>query len=142
MPKGQLIINNHDAYTDYGISLEEAAMSSLLTPPPMKARVESRYRKKHGKTTINKTPRYDDRDLTLAIHINARTQKQFLEYYYKFCTEILATGHLDIKTSFEPDVVYKCDYISCNQFAEFNMEYAAFTLKLNEPNPADRSEEE
>ena len=141
MPKGALIINEHDAYTDYGISLEDSAMSSIMTPPPMKAVIESKYRKSHGKVTVNKTPRYDERDVTLAMHINARTKDEFFSKYSKFCDEILSTGRLMIKTKYQPDVLYRFNYVSCTQFSEFNLEYAAFSLKLNEPDPTNRAVE-
>lgn len=141
MAKGTLTINGHDAYTDYGISLEQSAMSAILTPPPMKAVIESKYRKRHGKNVVNKTPRYDERDVTLAIHINARTKDEFFSKYAKFCDEILSTGELKIKTSYQPDVLYRFNYVSCTQFSEFNLEYAAFSLKLNEPDPSNRAVE-
>ena len=37
--------------------------------------------------------------------------------------------------------IYKTIYLSCNQFTQFMRGIASFSLKLNEPNPKDRSED-
>lgn len=149
MPIGELFINKVDAFTTepasqgqaygWGMSMEETALSALMTPAPMKALVENKYRSLHGKEVINNVPRYDERELTLAVHINAKTREQFLSRYQRFCDEVLATGSVVIRTKYQPNVYYKCNYISCTQFSEFNTTYAAFSLKLNEPNPNDRT---
>ena len=138
MPKGELKINYKDAYEEYGISLEQTGLSALMAPPPMKTLIESKYRKLHGKRVINKTPRYDARDLTLPIHLTARNKTDFFRKWAKFCNEVLATGYLEIITKYQPTIAYKCYYISCTQFSEFIGEYAVFSLKLNEPDPTDR----
>lgn len=36
MAAGELYINNKDAYTTWGISMDTSSLSSLMTPPPMK----------------------------------------------------------------------------------------------------------
>ena len=136
---GELFINQRDAYMEYGISMEQTALSALMAPPPMKAVIESRYRTLHGKKVVNNAPRYDSRDLTLAIHITARNREQFFQRYSKFCQNVLANGYLEISTKYQPNVVYKCLYVSCQQFSEFMTKYAVFSLKLNEPDPTDRT---
>lgn len=138
MPKGELFINGVDAYESYKMSLEESGLSALMTPPPTKSRIESKYRKRHGRTTSQKNIRFDSRDLTLPVHIHGKDKTEFFANYIKFCKE-LEKGRLVIRTKYLNDV-YRCDYISCQQFSEFIGEYAAFTLKLNEPDPTDRGE--
>ena len=136
---GELFINQRDAYMEYGISMEQTALSALMSPPPMKSAIESRYRTIHGKKVVNNNPRYDARDLTLAIHITARNKEQFFQRYNKFCQNVLARGELQISTKYQPNVVYKCLYVSCQQFSEFMARYAVFSLKLTEPDPSDRT---
>ena len=58
---GDVTINNADAFERYGINLEDGALSTLMTPPPMKEFIESKSRMKHGKTVIAKAPKYDAR---------------------------------------------------------------------------------
>lgn len=137
--QGELIINGHDVYTDYGISMTQHGLSALMTPAPMKSFIESKSRQQHGKRFVNKDPRKDSRELTLPIHLTARNRSQFFDRYSRFCEEILATGYLEIRTMYQPTVLYRCLYTSCSQFTEFITEYASFSLKLTEPDPTNRA---
>lgn len=136
--KGDLFINGYDAYARYGVSLEQGGLTALMTPAPMKDLIESRRRREHGKRVVNDTPRYDDRDITLPLHLTARDTEDFLRKYSLFCSEVLAKGRMEISTRYESGVVYRCDYVNCTQFSEFRTVYAAFSLRLNEPDPTNR----
>lgn len=137
--KGDLYINGKDAYDTWGISLTDGAISALMTPAPQKSIIENKSRNEHGKRVLNSNPKVDERDINLQIHLTASTKEDFFAKYESFCNE-LATGSLKIKTKYQPSVIYKTNYLSCNQFSEFMFGIAKFTLKLNEPNPMDRSE--
>jgi hypothetical protein len=144
MPTGELFIkdkngNWKDAYTNWGLSLTDGALSALMTPPPIKALIESTYRKKAGKVVIMKDVKPADRDLTLPVHFTAKTKADFYSRYSAFC-EILQTGKLEIKTSHQPTIVYRFIYVSCQQFSQFVERIAKFVLKLNEPDPTNRGE--
>lgn len=136
--KGQLFINNKDAYTTWGISMDTSSLSSLMTPAPNKEFIENSSRLEHGKRVISSNPKVDARDVTLTINLTAKNEQQFFDRYLSFCSE-LETGVLNIKTSFQPNVVYKMIYLSCSQFTQFMRGIASFSLKLNEPNPKDRN---
>ena len=138
MPTGELFINGIDAYTEYGISMESSALSVLMTPPPNKEYMENKSRQEHGKRVVNSNPKVEERDLSLAIHLKARSKDDFIEKYSKFC-DVLAGGELDIRTKYEPHKVYRTYYVNCTQFTEYRMGLAKFTLKLNEPNPMNRN---
>lgn len=152
MPKGQLIINKKDAYTEWGLSMDSSALSALLTPAPIKSLIENNSRIEHGKeviTDITKTDskgtkttekaiKVDSRDLTLTFNLTAPDETTFFSRYASFCKE-LSKGTLDISTSFQTDVVYHCIYQSCQQFSEFLRGIGKFTLRLTEPNPSNRS---
>lgn len=151
MPKGQLTINKKDAYTEWGISMDGSALSTLMTPAPIKSLIENDSRLEHGKEmitsiakkygdtvkTTESTVKIDSRDLTLSFNITAKSETQFLERYSSFCKE-LETGLLDISTSFQSGVIYHTIYQSCQQFSEFRLGIGKFTLKLTEPNPKNR----
>lgn len=142
MPKGELFIKNKsgnyvDAYTTWGLSLTDGALSALMTPPPIKELIESTYRKKAGKVVIMKDVVPSDRDLTLQVHITAPDKTTFFSRYQAFC-EILAKGRLELYTSHQPNVYYRFIYVSCQQFTQFVERIAKFTLKLNEPDPTNR----
>lgn len=142
MLKGQLTINGKDAYTEWGIFLEDTALSALMTPAPLKEFISNNYRAQNGKKVIKSNPRLDERDITLPFALTAKTEAEFLTKYEKFCDEVLATGSLIIHTSFQPDVYYRCTYNSCTQFSQYMRQLAKFSLKLNEPDPTNRAAED
>ena len=135
---GELFINNKDAYTTWGISMESTSLSALMTPAPMKEFVENSSRLEHGKRVITSDPKVDERNITLEIHLTARDKDSFFSKYLSFCDE-LSTGVLNIRTKYQPNVVYKTVYLSCSQFSQFMQGIAKFSLRLCEPNPKDRS---
>lgn len=138
---GELFINHKDAYKEYGMSLTDGSLSALMTPPPIKALIESTYRLKPGKIVIPKNVVFDSRDLTLEVHFTGKDRDTFYENYKKFC-KVLEGGVLLINTKYQPDVYYRCIYVSCTQFRQFVESLAKFQLKLNEPDPTNRGEED
>lgn len=141
MVRQQLYINGKNAYTTWGIFLEDGALSALMTPPPSKAFISNTYRSKDGKRIVRNNPRVDERDITLPFCMTAATEEAFLSNYASFCEE-LATGWLIINTHFQPDVYYRCSFTSCTQFSQFARQIAKFSLKLNEPDPTNRAKTE
>lgn len=138
MPKGELYINGKDAYTTWGMSMDNTSLSSLMTPPPMKDYIENKSRIENGKSVITTSTKIDERSLTLVVNISAKNESEFFNRYLSFCEE-LEKGALNIETKYQSGVVYKTIYISCNQFTQLLRGIAKFSLKLVEPNPKDRS---
>lgn len=137
--KDELFINGKDAYLTWGISMDDTSLSELMTPAANKAFIENESRLQHGKQVIMANPKLDQRNLTLQINLTARTEEQFFTRYSSFCN-VLATGVLQLRTKYQPGVVYKTIYLSCGQFSQFMRGIRKFSLKLNEPNPNDRTE--
>lgn len=135
---GDLTINGYDAYTRWGISLSDGAISALMTPAPMKERLSNDVRVEHGSRSSNRLPKLASRDVTLEMHLTAGSMSEFFTRYESFCTE-LASGQLNIRTKYQPAVTYRMLYASCNQFTAFVNGLAKFSLKLTEPNPANRN---
>lgn len=140
MLNGQLYINGKDAYLTWGIFLDETALSALMTPAPNKEFISNKYRSKDGKSVIKHNPRLDEREITLPFNMTAKDTDTFMTNYARFCEEVLAKGELVIHTRFQPNVWYRCIYLSCTLFSQFIREMAKFSLKLNEPDPSDRGE--
>ena len=136
---GDVTINNADAYERYGINLEDGALSTLMTPAPMKEFIESKSRVRHGKNIITKAPKYDAREITLPFHLIAKSKTEFFTKYQLFCDEVLSNGKFELKTKYQPNVVYRLVYLSCTQFRQFVRELAVFSLKVSEPDPTDRA---
>lgn len=135
---GELFINNKDAFTTWGIGLEDGALSALMTPSPMKDYIENSSRLEHGTRVITSNAKMDERSITLQIHLTAKDENTFLTNYASFCEE-LKGAVLNIRTKYQPTVMYKTIYVSCSQFSQFMRGLAKFSLRLREPNPADRS---
>ena len=133
---GDVTINNADAFERYGINLEDGALSTLMTPAPMKEFIESKCRVMHGKKIITKEPKYDAREITLPFHLIAKSK--LLLNHKLFSDEVLDTGKFELKTKYQPNVVYRLVYLSCTQFRQFIREMATFALKVSEPDPTDR----
>lgn len=138
--KGELFINGKDAYAEWGVSMDTASLSALMTPAGNKDLPENKSRLEHGKRVITDASlvRVDERQLTLTINLTAKNEVDFFIRYNSFCNE-LATGKLNIRTKYQPEVVYRTIYKSCNQFSQFMRGIAHFSLRLEEPNPTDRN---
>lgn len=135
---GELKINGRDAATAWGAFMSDGSLSALMTPAPIKEYVSNSSRLEDGRRVIPEGTKVESRDLTLTIHIKASNRDQFFARYLAFVEE-LHKGVIVIETKYQPDVRYKCLYVSCSQFAQYNGRLGKFTLKLNEPNPKDRS---
>lgn len=136
--KGELYINGKDAYETWGMSLSDTSLSALLTPPPNKDYIESKSRLENGKSVILDNVKVDERDVTLQVHFTAKSEAQFFDRYSSFCEE-LKGGKLELRTSYQPTVIYRFVYVSCQQFSQFMRGIAKFSLRLNEPNPENRA---
>ena len=153
MPKGELYIKTRlttspqgsadsnatdgwvDAYDTWGVSLEDGALSRLMTPAPMKDPVTNKNVISHGVSIVQSTFYYDVRSVSLEMHITAPDKAAFMARYKRFCVDVLAPGILHIKTKYDPDTVYNFRYVDCTQFSQFRLEMAKFTLSLEEPRP-------
>lgn len=138
--KGELFINGKDAYLEWGVSMDTSSLSALMTPAPNKGLPENKSRLEHGKKVIIDASlnKIDERQFTLTINLTARNEADFFDRYNSFCQE-LHKGKLDINTKYQPGVIYRTIYKSCNQFSQFMRGIAHFSLRLEEPNPKDRT---
>lgn len=137
----EMTINGVDA-TIYGLVLDESALAVLMTPAGHKEDVSNDSRIEHGVRVLRKSElaRQDKRNLSLKIGIVAQSTSDFYTKYEKFCNDVLATGEVDIKTAYQPSVIYRCRYRSCETLTYYNGKVGKFTLKLVEPDPTDRGE--
>lgn len=133
-------INGKDAKNVWGIVANTKLTDALLLPPSAKAPIQSESRLEHGVRTIipNGSVKLDKREISLEIGISAPDRETFLARYDSFMAEILV-GWLNIKTSLIPGKTFKCRYVSCQQFTNYNGRVAKFILKLEEPNPNNRT---
>lgn len=135
---GELFINGKDAYTEWGISMDDTSLSALMTPAPNKGFIENKSRLEHGKRVIASNPKKEERNLTFQLNLTAPDKDAFFARYDSFCKE-LDSGILEIRTKYQPSIVYRTEYLSCQQFSQFMQGIGKFVLKLNEPNPMNRN---
>lgn len=135
-------INGKDAKKTWGIVFDSSSISALMTPAPMKEYIENSSRLNHGKKLIinSELAKLESRSITLTFALYANSENDFFSRYNSFCTEIQSTGKVDIKLSILSGVVYKCVYKSCSQFTQYNNKLAKFSMKIEEYNPAERTE--
>lgn len=139
--RGECYINNKDAHDEWGLIFGETSLTALLTPAPVKGYIQNKSALIHGKQVLSgeeNPPKIDERDLQLVFAIKAKNLTEFMSRYISFVSE-LEKGIIDLRTKYQPGVVYHLLYMSCQQFTQFNGRLAKFVLKLNEPNPKNRT---
>lgn len=119
-----------------GIFLDESSVGQLMTPPPMKDRVQSSSRLEHGVRVVTDDTAYMNyRDFSLNLGVYGSNQSEFFANYGALCAE-LKTGNVDISVLGN---TYHCIYLSCQQFSQFMRGIGKFVLRLREYNPNNRS---
>lgn len=135
---GNFTINGKDAYATWGMRLADGAMNVLLQPAEAKDLITNESRILSGKQVVNRTNVLKDRSFALPINVYASGYKQFYERIEAFVNELLS-GTATMTVSYLPGVKYKVNYISFNPLSQLRGELGKIIVKLNEPNPADRS---
>ena len=140
MPTGELKINGYDAFTRWGVSFDKPSLSALMAPAPLKDMIENRSRLEDGVRRIRTGRKVDERTLRLGMNMWATTDSAFRSRYNAFVSEVLNGGTMDIEVSHVPGTVYRCDYISCQQFGVYRNQLAKFVLTVVESDPTNRDE--
>lgn len=136
---GELYINDLDAFGNWGVFFNDKSISALIEPEPLKDPVSNKSTTQDGKQVRKEpAPKVDERDLSLTVQIYAKDRADLFAKLKAFKAE-LKKRRMVIRTKYEPDVYYRCDYKNCSQYKSFHRRLATFSLKLNEPNPANRA---
>ena len=141
MRQPDLTINSLNARAKWGIIPNTKLLAALLAPASAKDPIQSESRLEHGTRTIIPpgSVKLAKRDITLEVGMTAPNLTEFYNRYKSFIEE-LTSGWLRIATPrFLPGVVFNCRYVSCTQFTNYNGRSAKFILKLEEPNPSNRT---
>lgn len=137
MRTGELFINNADAYTNYGAWVE--SVSPFRQFAAMKEYTTNKSPLRDGKEVDPTPPKVDERDITLTLYVEGKTEA-IMESRLDALETVLQSGLLEIRIPRHNKKIYRVNYISCTQFADYNGRLAKFILKFNEPNPNDRGE--
>ena len=93
----------------------------------------------HGKRVIFNNPKKDERELTLVFILMGDSQKDYIDKYKAFITEISA-GDIAIKVPALGEEVYHVYYLRSTTFAwNIDRTFSKIALKVCEPNPFNRT---
>lgn len=84
---GELLINNKDAYTTWGITLEEGSFAKLLKPAEVKDYATNNIRSQPGQQVFVKNIQPKERDFFLVFWITSNSNERYLELYRSFLRE-------------------------------------------------------
>lgn len=140
MSTPEITINSIDVRKEFGVVFGTDLTDALLMPPAVKDPIQSNSRLEDGVRTIIPTGsvRVTSRQITLEIGITAPDRATFLTRHEGFMA-LLTSGWLNIQTIHIPGKTFRCRYVSCSQFTNFNKRIAKYILKLEEPNPNNRA---
>lgn len=133
-----LYINGKDALTTFGVTLSDGGMSVLMTPAQSKELIENESRMLNGKEIVDIPNLISDRDISLPLNVYASDYTQFYSRIQALIEELLK-GKATFNTTYMPAVKYRLTYISCTSLSQLRGEIGKIILKLNEPDPTDRS---
>lgn len=128
-----------DLYETYGVTLTRGWREALLKPAAVKDYSKNDSRLEDGIRIIAKKEyaKKKERDIQLPFILEAESETQYLANYEKFLNDIAYSGMIYLKVPVM-NKVFKLVYTDCQKFGDFGLEKGNFTLKLTEPNPADR----
>ena len=139
---GEFFINGKDAFKQWGVFMSDKSLSTLIEPEPLKDPVTNKSSTMNGKQVRKETtPKVDERDIVLFLQIYATSRLDLFTKLKNFKTEC-KKRRMVISTRYEEGVCYRFDYKSCTQYRSFHKGFATFSLRLNEPNPANRGQED
>lgn len=145
MKNAKVYINTQsvDSEEVFGVHFTDASITALMTPAPKKPYISNKSSLLAGKQVLPVAPKTDERDIQLTFGLHASSLAQFLMRYFAFCRE-LEKGFIKLIVHiYEGNtwmkIAYQLDYLSCQQYTEFNGRLAKFVIKFNEPDPTNRT---
>lgn len=133
---GQCYINNQDMFKTWGASLVRGAYEAILTPAPLKAFIENKFRTEHGTRVIPNNPKIEERTVSISIFIEGKDETDYLQKYESFVQE-LYKGVIRMRIS-KLKKEFNFLYDGCTKYGDYGLMKGKFTLKLREPNPDNR----
>lgn len=138
--KGQIIINDQDAWETWGVTLCKGGYEKLMKPPAMKDYIVNESRLEHGKRIIVNSPKVSSRDVSLQFFIEGSSRADYLSKLDAFVLE-LQKGKIELFVS-KLDTLYKLVYIESSSYGDFGIKKGKLAVRFVEPNPNDRKVEE
>ena len=136
----ELLINNKDAYTTWGVRMGDNFLDVIGASAPMKVFIENKSRLEHGKHVIVNNPKLDEREITLSFTIEGNSQSDYQTKKKAFFDE-LYKGAVDIKVPANSSEIYHLIYLgkSIAYAQSLDRTFGKCSMKFSEPNPANRT---
>lgn len=138
---GELFINNKDAWTTWGVNMDDGFLDALDAPLQMKDYIENESRLEHGKRMITSSPKVASRDITLGFTITGTNETDYRTKKKAFETE-LQKGAFTLNVPKLGTDVFNLVYTgkSVSYGLSLNRCFGHFSMKVTEPNPMDREQ--
>lgn len=141
MPRGICTIyngTNHNIKDEFGVSLSDGAISTLLAWPDAKEVVSNESRLENGKRIdTNGAVMFAARTITLEMHLIATDFATFLVNERAFIEALTATPVVTLAFSIYGQTIrYRLRYVSCTQFGVYNGTLGKFAVRFEEPVPS------
>lgn len=135
--EGDLLINNKDAWTVWGVNMGDGFLDAIDTPLQMKEYIENESRMEHGKHIITDNAKVASRELTLQFTITGNSESDYRAKKKAFETE-LYKGTVNIKIPKLGDEIYHLVYTGKNVSygLSVNRRFGKISVKFEEPNPS------
>ena len=136
---GELFINSKDAWTTWGVNMDDGFLDALDAPLQMKDYIENESRLEHGKRMITNSPKVASRDITLGFTITGINETDYRSKKKAFETE-LQKGAFTLNVPKLSTDVFNLVYTgkSVNYGLSLNRCFGHFSMKVTEPNPMNR----
>lgn len=135
----ELFINGRDAWEAWGVNMGEGFLDALDAPLPMKDYIEDESRLENGKRVDTGYAKVASRDITLGFTITGTSESDYRSKKSAFQSE-LQKGSFTIKVPVLGAHTYRMIYTgkSISYGLSLGRSFGRFTMKVTEPNPADR----
>lgn len=138
---GDLIINNKDAWSTWGVCMGDGFLDTIDSFNEMKDYIENESRLEHGKRVITDNAKVASREITLQFTIEGSSESDYRTKKKAFQAE-LERGTVNIKIPALGTELYKLVYLGKNVSYGLSLDrcFGKVSSKFCEPNPANRSE--
>lgn len=136
---GDLLINEKDAWTTWGIRMGDGFLDAIDGFNEMKEYIESESRLEHGKRVITDNARVSSRQVTLQFTIEGNSESDYRAKKKSFQAE-LEKGAVNIKVPMLGNEVYRLVYLgkSISYALSLDRCFGKVSGKFEEPNPMNR----
>lgn len=133
-------IEGTDIQTACGVIPQGDFLAQLEKAAPSKSVISNKNAQINGSEVAVTSLYLDEKKLTLQFALQAENRATYVSRYTSFLALVLASSLISfaVTTSEGNKTTYHLTYEDMSSHKKFNGRWAEFTMKFNEPNPANR----